>query len=293
MADAVALKPLEAAALVDEAAWAAARAYRQAPHTAVEETARLRWLITGTPYYGLNGVFWAHNGEPDLVDVAMRPFYEAEVPMLWHVGPTSDPDLPEKLHEIGLTHHAEEPGMVQSLGPAHDRAGRGTGGLADGADLAGGGVEPPVWLEIRRVGTVSELRAWVRIWAGPASPLVTDRLVALRAPAAFGAHARTPHFLGVADGEPVACAAVWVGRPGWGRGRWRGAPVAWVEHVSALPVARGRGIGTAMTWECLRVARDRKADRAVLTATAEAAPLYRRLGFQDVCTVSRFLWTPR
>ena len=268
--------PSEAAALVDEAAWAAARAYRRAPHTAVEETARLRWLITGMPYSGLNGVFWAGNGKAGLVDTALGPFQQAEVPMLWHVGPTSSPGLADRVRSAGLRHHGDEPGMVRTL---------------EGAERP---PEAPWWLELRRVGTVSELRAWVRIWAGATSPLLTERLVALRSPAAFGAHARTVHFLGVADGDPVACAAVWLGRLPTGRRRtgWQGRSVAWVEHVTTLPDARGRGIGAALTYECLRAAAERQAELAALTATPEAAPLYRRLGFRQVCTFSRYLWTP-
>ncbi|MGH3716183.1 MAG: hypothetical protein ACRDT4_22370, partial [Micromonosporaceae bacterium] len=210
MADAVALRdrPLEAAALVDDAAWAAGRCYGAASHTAVEETARLRWLITGTPYEGLNGVYWARHATG--IDEALEPFRQAEVPMLWHAGPTSPAALPDALAAAGLRHYGDEPGMLLDL------------------DAPAARWWPPEGLEIRRVGTHAQLAAWVRIWAGPANPLLLDRLVALRAPAAFGVGARTPHLLGVLDGEPVACAAVWVGRlPGR-----EGRPVAWLEHIA-------------------------------------------------------------
>lgn len=269
MADAAALRDRAAdAALVDDAAWAAAREYAAAPHTAVEETPRRRWLITGTPYEGLNGVYWSRHG--DTVQEALEPFRQAEVSMLWHVGPTSPATLPEALADAGLRHYGDEPGMLLDLDtPAQRPAPE---GMPD--------------LEIRRVGTESQLRAWVRIWAGPASQLVIDRLVALRAPAAFGVAARTPHLLGVVDGEPVACAAVWVGRPPGRQGR----PVAWLEHVATGVRARRRGFGTALTQACLDVARRRGASHAALTASPYAERIYRRLGFRDVCTVSRYLW---
>jgi len=270
MADAVVLgeTQLEAAALVDEAAWAAAREYATAPHTAVEETPRLRWLITGTPYEGLNGIYWVAQGQP--VDAALEPFRQADVPMLWHVGATSPAALPAMLRDAGLRPYDAEPAMLCELdGPVSRWS-------------------LPEDLEIRRVGTEAQLRAWVRIWAGPASDLVIERLIALRAPSAFGVGPRTPHVLGVLGGEPVACAAVWVGRlPGH-----TGRPVAWLEHVATQLPVRRRGIGTALTRACLDIARRRAASHAALTASPSATRLYRRLGFQDVGTVTRHLWTP-
>lgn len=271
MADPVALNGTSrrAAALIDEAAWAAAREYAVAPHTAVEETSRARWLITGAPYEGLNGVYWA---AADIdVTQALRPFQEAEVPMLWHVGPTSAPHLAPALRAAGLRHYGDEPGMMLDLTRPGPRG------------------PMPEHLEIRRVGTESQLRAWVRIWAGPASQLIIQRLVALRAPVAFGVGARTPHLLGVFHGEPVACAAVWVGRLSETASR----PAAWLEHVAVQGAMRGRGFGTALTRACLDIARRRGAGPAMLTASPAAAGLYRTLGLRQVCTVSRYLWTPR
>jgi GNAT superfamily N-acetyltransferase len=262
----------EAAALVDDAAWAAARGYAAAPHTAVEETPRLRWLITGTPYERLNGIYWAAAGQS--VDAALEPFRQADVPMLWHVGATSPVGLPALLRDAGLRAYEAEPAMVCDLGGPAARW-----SLPDSPDD----------LEIRRVGTEAQLRAWVRIWAGPASPLLCDRLVALRAPSAFGVSPRAPHLLAVLDGEPVGCAAVWVGRlPGR-----EGRPVAWLEHVATRVPARRQGIGTALTRACLDLARRRAASHAALTASPSATHLYRRLGFRDVGTVTRYLWTPR
>ncbi len=295
------------AALVDAASWAAAGAYRDAPHTAVEETDRLRWLITGTPYEGLNGVFWARGDDPRLISAGLRPFREAEVPMLWHVGATSLDTLRHWLPDAGLATYSEDSGMVLSLN------------AASAAPEAPVVAAAPEGLEIRQVGTMSELRAWIKVWTRLAPPLLTQRLAALRSPVAFGFRPRTVHLLGVLDGAPVACAAVWVGqvRPVGGNqagrrrddpeapvsqasangrerppGQQRG-PVAWLEHVTTAPQVRRCGIGGAMTLACLQVARRRGARRAVLTASPAAVSLYRRLGFQQVSTVHRFFWTPR
>lgn len=270
MADPVALNGTTrwAAGLVDEAAWAAAREYGAAPHTAVEETRRFRWLITGAPYEGLNGVYWAADAE---ICHALRPFQQAEVPMLWHVGPTSVQSLAPVLRAANFRYYGDEPGMLLDLDqPAPEWS-------------------PPNDVEIRRVGTEAQLRAWVQVWAGAASRLIVERLVALRAPAAFGVGARTPHLLGVLRGEPVACAAVWVGRLSSSSPR----PTAWLEHVATRAPLRRRGIGTALTQACLEIARRRGASHATLTASPAAQRLYRGMGFRQVCTVKRYLWTPR
>ena len=52
-----------------------------------------------------------------------------------------------------------------------------------------------------------------------------------------------------------------------------------ISAVTVLPVARRRGVGTALTIIALQVAPGRS---ATLSATADGLPLYRRLGFAEV-----------
>jgi ribosomal protein S18 acetylase RimI-like enzyme len=54
---------------------------------------------------------------------------------------------------------------------------------------------------------------------------------------------------------------------------------------------RRKGIGTALTVAALRVIAAR-VGTAVLTSSPDGLRIYRRLGFQQVGTVRRYLWSP-
>jgi GNAT superfamily N-acetyltransferase len=56
--------------------------------------------------------------------------------------------------------------------------------------------------------------------------------------------------------------------------------------------ARRVGIGTALIHACLALARDRGLGRAALTSSPDGHGIYRRLGFRDCCTVSRYRFPP-
>jgi GNAT superfamily N-acetyltransferase len=264
--------------LVDAAAWAAVQPYRAAPGVVVADTDGLRWYRTPIDYEGLNGVLSARLPEPGLdaaVDRALAPFREAGLPMLWHVGPTSTPpSLSRALAGAGLTFQEAEPGMVADL------TALGAGPPAPGV---GAGPTVPAGLEVRRVGDEEELAAWCRVWVGTPPDANMDGLVELRGPGALGADAPKPHLLALLDGTPVACAAVLVGDRRTGR-----PPAAWVEDVVTAATVRRRGIGTAITSACLTLARSRGLTRAALTASPDGHAIYRRLGFQDRCTVRRY-----
>ena len=80
------------------------------------------------------------------------------------------------------------------------------------------------------------------------------------------------HLLGLADGEPVACA------------RWRGVETdagAWakLERFAVLPAWRGRGLGRRLVARALADARAAGHGRFVLHAQTYAAGLYAAFGF--------------
>jgi GNAT superfamily N-acetyltransferase len=114
-----------------------------------------------------------------------------------------------------------------------------------------------------------------------------DSLVELRAACGLGADPPTSHLLGLLDGTPVGCAAVFVGDQRDGP-----PPAAWVEWIVTATAARRRGIGGALVHACLALARSRGLRRAVLTSSPDGHGIYRRLGFRDCCTVSRYRYPP-
>lgn len=65
-----------------------------------------------------------------------------------------------------------------------------------------------------------------------------------------------------------------------------------VANVATVADARGRGVGTAATVAVLAAAQDRGLGTAVLCSSPEGHALYRRLGFEDVCSTSTWTWGP-
>lgn len=87
-------------------------------------------------------------------------------------------------------------------------------------------------------------------------------------------------YLGRLDGEPVATTII-----------FKGAGVAGVNAVAAVPAVRGKGIGGAMTLLPLLEARAQGYHHAVLMSSEMGIRSYQRIGFRLVdVTLNRFLW---
>lgn len=78
-------------------------------------------------------------------------------------------------------------------------------------------------------------------------------------------------YVGYLDDKPVASSALFV------TGRTAG-----IYNVATLPEARGRGIGEAMTWHCVRRGAAMGCVAATLQATDMGRPVYERMGFRLV-----------
>ncbi|MEK7787954.1 MAG: GNAT family N-acetyltransferase, partial [Chloroflexota bacterium] len=87
-------------------------------------------------------------------------------------------------------------------------------------------------------------------------------------------------LLGTLDGEPACCGFLFCG-----------AGVAGLIGLGTLPAFRGKGIGSAMQLERLRIARELGYRYAVLFASEMGRSPYLKLGFQDTGRrVSRYIW---
>jgi GNAT superfamily N-acetyltransferase len=89
------------------------------------------------------------------------------------------------------------------------------------------------------------------------------------------------HYVGLAGGDPVACASVFLA-----------AGVAGLYFVCTVPAARRRGIGAAISREALAGTLELGFDVGVLGSSPMGQPMYERLGFREVCAVNVYEWSP-
>jgi len=187
-------------------------------------------------------------------------FRAAHVPLLWWVGPYSEPqDLGARLLAAGMDEQAAVPGMIVAL-----------------RDLGASPLPRGITLEAVRDGAA--LEEWIRVAAeGSGLPqgfadafLPVERKRGLNDPF-------LTRYLARLDGEPVAAAACYLA-----------GGVAGIYAVATMPHARGMGIGAAVSAEPLRAAAAQGYEIGILQASEMGYPVYRRLGFQQHCSYRLF-----
>jgi GNAT superfamily N-acetyltransferase len=220
------------------------------PGPVVEAGAGRVLAVTLAPAPDLNLVYGAAPDDPGSTLARLRAW---RVPFLWLV-PPGDEALGAALEAAGAPLVAQIPVMTLDLA---------------GADL---GAAPVPGLEVRRVSTEADLRAWAGVAAGAFhfDEASAAALLAAGRDAALDPDSPAHLSLGVLDGEPVGTALHVMGDADVG-----------VWCVGVAERARRRGVGAAMTTSPLPAARAAGYRSAILGATEMGLPVYRRLGWEE------------
>jgi GNAT superfamily N-acetyltransferase len=227
----------------------------------------IKWACTGGPH--LNRIFGARFGEEDVdaqIAAALRKFRTQQLPVVWIIGPSTQPsDLGARLERHGFTPAPEWAGMSLDLSM-----------VPESSPLSAS-------LTIEEVTDNSAIRTWALApygiseapepWAEAFSQVFTN----------LGCSEQDAwHFyLGYWHGEPVARSMLHVA-----------AGVAGIYWVATAEKARRQGIGTALTYQALSDARAMGHRLAILQASAMGESIYRQMGFTEQCKMDVSIWRP-
>jgi ribosomal protein S18 acetylase RimI-like enzyme len=231
------------------------------PGAELQDTPKMLSVITGLPTPLFNAVVRARL-DPARADAevaqTLERFRQRGAPMVWLVGPTSQPaNLGELLVRNGLEHGYDEPGMAVSL------------------DMLPDNWPAPDSLIVERVDDEATLRDWCGFAGDPA---MIQMLLTWLSRASLGEGRAIVNYLGRLDGRPVATASLVLA-----------AGVAGIYNVATVPEVRRRGVGTHMTLRPLQDARAAGYRFGVLHSSRMGLEVYRRLGFSELCTISQYL----
>jgi len=238
---------------------------RRSAEVEMHDGPELIWYVTGMAYRNFNRVVRAQFRAGDLdgcIKEALAPFRSRRVPLIWHTGPGTQPaGLEERLSVHGLVCLSNEPGMALDLSALPEEI----------PFVAGLTIEPVRNPEAVREWCTTAARSfgmpdWVSV---PMAKIETSL--------GPGLHPWRRLYLGRVAGCVAATSLLFLG-----------AGVAGLYSVTTLPEARRRGIGEAMTVAPLLEARAEGYRIATLHASPLGVAVYRRLGFEEFCRLSRY-----
>ena len=241
-------------AAIEENLFSLFRAMGRMPGARLEETPEMIRYSTGLRSPMFNGVARSRvqTVSPGLLD---QPFF-------WWTGPQSAPeDIDDRLEAAGLKPAGVNwPGMAMPLAEVDEEQAR------------------PEGVSVRSARNESELQEWGRMfWAAhDLPPWAADSWLDAASRFRFR-DLPWEHWVATLDGEPAG-----VGLSHLGGG------VIGLYGIGTLPLARRRGIGSALTLVPMLAAQDEGCRAAILHATPDGERLYPRLGFREYCRISRF-----
>jgi ribosomal protein S18 acetylase RimI-like enzyme len=230
------------------------------PSVELRDSAKLTWFITGIPHPFMNGVLRTQLTSDDAdnaIEEALAHFKSRQVRFTWWVRSAPRPaDLGQRLAAHGLAYCEDPFGMAADLLALDEDSGYTTD------------------LTIEVVDDEDALEQWVRaVLTGFELP-DTAKNACLDLFAGLGFDMPLRNYVGLFHGEPVATSQLFLA-----------AGVAGIYYVATAPEARRRGIGTTMTLAPLREARAMGYRIGILQSSEMGLGVYRRLGFEECCTL--------
>jgi GNAT superfamily N-acetyltransferase len=223
------------------------------------------WLFSTTPGRGgaVSGARFTEQSADERIAEILAYHRRFLQPTLWWTGPASTPaDLGKRLRAAGLQSQNHLPGMAADLDAIRTEFRR------------------PDGLAIAALEDFSIFRRHEHPFFGPATTERRRNLIDGIAWMVTQEPRRAWHFVASLGGVPVACATVFLG-----------AGVAGLYHVATVPKARGKGIGKAVTLAALEHARSLGYRVSILHASKQGEPIYRQIGFAEVCRVSHWYYS--
>lgn len=239
------------------------------PGASLRDEDGVRWFETPIAHLPYNAVIRTSMPDDADADAVIRRvidgFNARSVPFMWVVLPSDRPDdLSRRLRSAGLDLVEQATGMDLDLDAWQAQA------------------SPPD-VEIRRATDEATLRDYETLirtyWSVPEEDRHHIELLNR-----YWTGDRSPgeRYVAYLDGRPVGKLFA----------RHAGLPVLSIFGVAVLPEARGRGIATALMATAISDGQARGAQQVVLQSSAMAQSLYRRMGFQPLCTLDVYATGP-
>ena len=211
----------------------------------------------------VRATFDAERGD-ESIDRALLPFRERNVPAYWWVGRSSRPgDLGSRLTAHGLTTAFIVPALAADLQRLPED------------------ISAPAGLVVEEVSHARAFDQWLKFSSASMDlpPAAIGPWTELHSAIGFGSSGPLRHFLALLGGEPAAAASLFTG-----------SGIAGMANLVTKKEYRRKGIGSALTVTVLKAARSSGFRVGALHSTAEAAGMYRRLGFREYGREWCYLW---
>lgn len=239
--------------------------YARAAGGEVRNTGGVQLGASGLPTRLLNAANLAHftdASSADGIEDAKAFFKRFGVPFRWLFGATSTPrDLPERFEAAGFIEISNTSGMALDIATMRDEP----------TTIPG--------LDVREVADRSELRAWLEVCriSFPFDPVEAAAWRRAHEPLGWGDDSPLHNYIAWLHGRAVAVSSLLHGRHAAG-----------IHNVGTVAEVRGRGIGRETTLAPLRDAGAAGYAVSVLGASPLGLPVYRRIGFVEICRNRHF-----